>query len=101
MLSQHKGEAQGFQHLNYILKGPKGSVLPIKELGSNFYFVHRDTYNCHTCTSVNRIRRPSSVCSSTISNDFSSETAWPIKAKFHVEPPWVGELKFVRSILVT
>ena len=23
-----KGEAQGFQHLNYILQGPKGSVLP-------------------------------------------------------------------------
>ena len=24
---------------------------------------------------------------STISNVFSSETAWPIKVKFHVEPP--------------
>ena len=22
---------------------------------------------------------------------FSSETSWPIKAKFHVEPPWEGE----------
>ena len=29
-----------------------------------------------------RRRRPS-----TISKVFSSETAWPIKAKFHVEPP--------------
>ena len=31
-----KGEAQGFQYLNYMLQGPKGSVLPfnpnIKEL---------------------------------------------------------------------
>ena len=24
------------------------------------------------------------------SNVFSSETAWPIKAKFYVEPPWEG-----------
>ena len=29
-----------------------------------------------------RCRRPP------FSNDFSSETAWPIKAKFYVEPPW-------------
>ena len=29
------------------------------------------------------VRRPS-----TISNVYSSETAWPIKAKFYVEPPW-------------
>ena len=29
------------------------------------------------------------------------ETAWPIKAKFYVEPPWVGGTKFVRSIRVT
>ena len=33
----------------------------------------------HPCSGV----RPS-----TISNIFSSETAWPIKAKFYVEPPW-------------
>ena len=33
-------------------------------------------------------RRPS-----TISNVFSSETAWPIKAKFYVEPPWQGGKK--------
>ena len=34
-----KGKAQGFQHLNYILQGPKGSVLPfnpnIKELNGS------------------------------------------------------------------
>ena len=26
----------------------------------------------------------------TFSNFFSLETAWPIEAKFHVEPPWDG-----------
>ena len=36
------------------------------------------------------IRRPSSVRPFTFSNIFSSETAWPIKAKFYVEPPWEG-----------
>ena len=30
---------------------------------------------------------------STFSNIFSSETAWPIKAKFYVEPPWEGGTK--------
>ena len=41
------------------------------------------------------IRRPS-VCRRrpfTFSNIFSSETAWPIKAKFYVEPPWEGGTK--------
>ena len=28
------------------------------------------------------------VCMSTFSNIFSSETTGPIKAKFHIEPPW-------------
>ena len=37
--------------------------------------------------SVVRRRRTSS---STISNIFFSETAGPIKAKFYLEPPWVG-----------
>ena len=35
-------------------------------------------------------RRQSSVHPSTISNVFSSETAWPIKAKFYVDSPWEG-----------
>ena len=40
------------------------------------------------------LRRPSVVRRpSTISNIFSSETAWPIKAKFNVEPPWEGGTK--------
>ena len=38
--------------------------------------------------SVRRRRRPF-----TFSNIFSSETAWPIKAKFYVEPPWEGRTK--------
>ena len=41
----------------------------------------------HPSASV--VRRPSS----TFSNIFSSETAWPIKAKFYVEPPWEGGMK--------
>ena len=41
------------------------------------------------------IRRPSVRPSSTFSNIFSSETAWPIKAKFYVEPPWEGGTKFI------
>ena len=38
-------------------------------------------------------RRPSSVRPFTFSNVFSSETAWPIKAKFYVEPAWEGGTK--------
>ena len=34
------------------------------------------------------VRRPF-----TFSNVFSSETAWPIKAKFYVEPRWEGGTK--------
>ena len=51
-------------------------------------------------TSSSSVRRPSSVRPSsvvrrpfTFSNIFSSETAWPIKAKFYVEPPWEGGTK--------
>ena len=43
------------------------------------------------------IRRPSYVrpsASPQCSNIFFSETAWPIKAKFYVEPPWVGGTNF-------
>ena len=42
-------------------------------------------------------RRTSS--SSTISNIFFSETACPIKAKFYVEPPWVGRTIFCSRYL--
>ena len=41
------------------------------------------------------IRRPLSVVVRLfiISNAFFSETAWPIKAKFYVEPFWEGGTK--------
>ena len=50
------------------------------------------------CYSIPMVRRPavrpsSSSSSFTISNIFFSETAWPIKAKFYVEPHWVGGTK--------
>ena len=41
------------------------------------------------------------VCVSTFSNISSSETTVPIKVKFHMEPPWDGELKFVQLFQVT
>ena len=41
------------------------------------------------------VRRPHSL------NIFSSETAWPIKVKFHMEPPWDRETKFVQMVQVT
>ena len=40
-------------------------------------------------SSVRRRRRPQ------CSNIFFSETPWPIKAKFYVEPPWVGGTIFL------
>ena len=41
------------------------------------------------------VRRPSVVSRRpfTFSNIFSSETDWPIKAKFYVEPHWEGGTK--------
>ena len=36
-------------------------------------------------------------CRSQFSNIFSSETAWPIKAKFYVEPPWEGGTKVCKN----
>ena len=44
----------------------------------------------YPCSGVRRCccrRRPP------FSNVFSAETAWPIKAKFYVEPPWQGGTK--------
>ena len=42
----------------------------------------------YQCSSVRRRR-----CCPPFSNVFSSKTAWPIKAKFYVEPPWEGGTK--------
>ena len=44
--------------------------------------------------SIPMVRGTSSVVRSQCSNIFFSETAWPIKAKFYVEPPWEGGTKF-------
>ena len=45
----------------------------------------------YPCSGARRRRR---CCRrSPFSNIFSSETAWPIKAKFYVEPPWEGGTK--------
>ena len=41
----------------------------------------------YPCSGVRRRGRPP------FSNVFSSETTWPIKAKFYVEPPWEGGTK--------
>ena len=35
------------------------------------------------------------------SKNFFSKTPWPIKAKFYVEPPWVGGTKVCSRHLVT
>ena len=42
----------------------------------------------YPCSGVRRCRRRP-----LFSNVFSSETTWPIKAKFYVEPPWEGRTK--------
>ena len=39
------------------------------------------------------VRRSSSSSVRPQSNVFSSETAWPIKAKFYMEPPWERRMK--------
>ena len=47
----------------------------------------------YPCSSVRRRRRCRHRCCPPFSKVFSSETAWPIKAKFYVEPPWEGGTK--------
>ena len=43
---------------------------------------------CRRCRCRGRCRRRQQCL-----NIFSSETAWPIKAKLYVEPPWEGGTK--------
>ena len=45
----------------------------------------------YPCSGVRRRRR--CRCRQQCLNIFSTETAWPIKAKFYVEPPWEGGTK--------
>ena len=48
----------------------------------------------YPCSGVRRRRRcRRRRCCPPFSNVFSSETAWPIMAKFYVEPPWEGGTK--------
>ena len=47
----------------------------------------------YPCSGVRRRRRRRRRRCPPVSNVFSSETAWPIKAKFYVEPPWEGGTK--------
>ena len=47
----------------------------------------------YPCSGVRRRCRDRGRCRPPFSNVFSSETAWPIKAKFYVEPPWEGGTK--------
>ena len=48
----------------------------------------------YTCSGVRRRRCRCRRCRRPpFSNVFSSETAWPIKAKFDVGPPWEGGTK--------
>ena len=46
----------------------------------------------YQCSGVRR-RRRRCRCRPPFSNVFCSETTWPIKAKFYVEPPWEGGTK--------
>ena len=45
----------------------------------------------YPCSGVRR--RRCRRCCQQFSNVFSAETAWSIKAKFYVEPPWEGGTK--------
>ena len=49
----------------------------------------------YPCSGVHRRCRRRRCRRPPFSNVFSSETAWPIKAKFYMEPPWEGGTKIV------
>ena len=51
---------------------------------------HRWAYSIPMVRRPSSVRRPSVGVCSHCSNIFFSETVGPIKAKFYVEPPWVG-----------
>ena len=78
--------------------GARGQILGHLGIFFSFSFLaHRSQRLTGELIGYPWIRRPSSsssVCRlSTFSNVFSSETAWPIKAKFYVEPHWEGGTK--------
>ena len=68
----------------YLLLGPPG-------FNCCFFFFFFIVY---PCSGVRRRRRHCRCrCRQQCLNIFSSETAWPIKAKLYVEPPWEGGTK--------
>ena len=83
-----------FSHdMAHIVKTPSGREDPVQtSLAFLAHLSRRLTGELIGYPWVRR-RRPSVVRPSTFSNIFSSETAWPIKAKFYVEPPWEGGTK--------
>ena len=69
------------------------SVCPSKENALKAFLAHLSRrligeLIVYPCSGVRRCR----LCPP-FSNVFSSKTAWPIKAKFYVEPPWEGGTK--------
>ena len=69
---------------NHFLKGPYLNIVSSPEprlIGELIVYA---------CFGVRRCR---GHCHPLFSNVFSSETAWPIKAKFYVELPWEGGTK--------
>ena len=84
-----------------LIKDLHQTVLEKANKQTNMSFVVRKPFLAHLSRRLTGeligypwIRRPSVVVRpSTFSNIFSSETAWPIKAKFYVEPPWEGGTK--------
>ena len=72
---QGHNKRQGFSH--YTDRDIRSNVL----FAPNQCSIHVPMVQC-----------PSSVPRPQCSNIFS-ETAWRIKAKFYVEPPWIGQMK--------
>ena len=63
-------------------------------MGKRCHHVFSNVFDWIISYGILMVRRPSGVRPSlTISNIFFSKTACPIKAKFYVEPPWVGGTK--------
>ena len=79
-------KSTALQKISYLVK-----VISRYIFSSTEPKAHRSAYSIPMLRrpSVRR-RRPSAF---TISKIFFSETAWPIKLKFYMEPPWVGGMK--------
>ena len=69
------GKGQNLEHLSFL------AHLSRRLIGELIVYQWSGVRRTHV------VRRPQ------CSNIFFSETAWPIKAKLYVEPPWVGGTK--------